>query len=63
MELMKGDFLSMMLMMGENRSRESQVHAIVNLGTDKALLRTQFKQANHAHQKERGGGSHHTPVM
>jgi hypothetical protein len=43
MGLMKGELLLMIMMMGENQSSLSKVHATAILGTDESLLRTQFK--------------------
>jgi hypothetical protein len=38
-------------------NRLSQVHMTVIQGTNILLLRTQFKQANHGHKRERGKGA------
>jgi hypothetical protein len=44
--LVKGKLVSMkVMMMNENQSSLSQVHVTVILGTDKTMLRTQFKLA------------------
>jgi hypothetical protein len=41
---MKGKMMLMMMMMiGENQSSQLQVHESAVLGTDKTVLRTQFK--------------------
>jgi hypothetical protein len=41
--LWRGELLLMMMVMSENQSSWSQVHAKAFLGTDESLLRTQFR--------------------